>query len=62
MGLFRTYFREEAFGLWRPDQFVDVGHTFQCGQGLFIGSCAADRSIRHEADADGLGGGAAGGD
>ncbi len=51
------YFREEALSVWRPDQFVDVGRTFQCGQGLFVGSRAADHSIRLQADADGLGGG-----
>ncbi len=57
-GTFRTYFCEEALGLQRPDQFVDVSCTFQCGQGLFVGGRAADRLIRLQADADGLGGGA----
>ncbi len=61
-GTFRTYFREEAFGLWRPDQFVDVGCAFQRGQGQSVGGRAADRSIHFQAEADGLGGGAAGGD
>ncbi len=56
------YFHEEAFGLRRPDQFVDVGHTFQRSQGLFVGGRATDRLIRLQADTDGLGGGAAGGD
>ncbi len=62
MGLFLTYFREEAFGLRRPDQFVDVGCAFQHGQGQSVGGCATDCSIRFQAEADGLGGGAAGGD
>ncbi len=45
------YFREEAFGLWRPDQLVDVGHAFQRGQALFIGGRDADCSICLQADA-----------
>ncbi len=52
------YLREQAFSLRRPDQFVDDGHTFQHGQGLFIGSRAADHSIRLQADAETCGGGA----
>ncbi len=56
------YFREEAFSLRRPDQFVDIGRAFQHGQGQSVGGRAADRLIRFQAEADGLGGGAAGGD
>ncbi len=61
VGLFQMYFHEEALGPRRPDQFVDVGRAFQRGQGLFVGSCAADRLIRLQADADGCGGGASAG-
>ncbi len=55
-GTFRMYLREQALGFRRPDQIIDIGHAFQCGQALFVGGHAADRSIQFQADADGHGG------